>query len=201
MEHYFIPKKHNEDNFFEYEVELNNKNFNFTSCDCVFSKNKLDYGSRALINTLIKNFKDERFKKVLDVCCGNGVIGIILNKFLVIESLELCDINSTAVELANINLLKNNVKTKAYESNLFDNVKNIFDLIVSNPPIKTGKKILFKLAEESSSYLNFNGKFCLVIRKDLGMESLKKKLLEIYGNCEILSRDKGYYILFSQKMS
>ena len=82
-----------------------------------------------------------------------------------------------------------------FKSNGFENVTNNYDFIVTNPPIKTGKKLLFELMEGCYTHLNPGGTLTLVIRKDHGEESLKKKLIEVFGNCEILKRNKGYYIL------
>ena len=48
-------------------------------------------------------------------------------------------------------------------------------------------------------HLKENGQLILVIRKDHGMESLKKHIASIFGNCEILDRNKGFYILKAVK--
>ena len=82
---------------------------------------------------------------------------------------------------------------------MFENVKGVFDFIVSNPPIKAGKKVLLDFAENSIKYLKDKGVLVLVIKKNLGADSLKTYLTNLYGNCEILERDKGYYILKCEK--
>ena len=69
----------------------------------------------------------------------------------------------------------------------------------TNPPIKTGKKLLFELMNGAYEHLLNNGELILVIRKDHGMESLKKHINSIFNNCEILERNKGYYILKAVK--
>ena len=78
-------------------------------------------------------------------------------------------------------------------------MKGTYDFVVTNPPIKTGKKLLFDLMQGSYDHLNVNGQLILVIRKDHGMESLKKHIISIFGNCEIIERNKGFYILKSVK--
>ena len=86
----------------------------------MFSKNNVDYGSYALLKA-IENEDIEG--NVLDFGCGYGAIGVILqNKFtnsVVISS----DINSRAVELANINYQKNGMHNKAIVSDGFTNIK------------------------------------------------------------------------------
>lgn len=200
MQHYFIDKTHVESDYFKYKVTFDNKTFTFNSCDSVFSKNELDYGSLTLIKAVIKTFEDDNFN-ILDMCCGIGSIGLILADNFQNAKIDMCDINKTAVELAIKNKNENNINNinEVFVSNMFDNVKNNYDIVVSNPPIKTGKKLLFQFAEDSIKHLKDGGHLVIVIKKNLGEESLRKKLIEIYGNCEVIKRDKGYYILLSKK--
>ena len=94
-------------------------------------------------------------------------------------------------------MIKNNVENNAnvFYSDGFSEVTNEYDFIVTNPPIKTGKKLLFELMNGAFEHLKFNGQLILVIRKDHGMEILKKHINSIFGNCEIVERNKGFYIL------
>lgn len=200
MQHYFIDKSHSESDYFKYRETFNDKTYTFNSCDSVFSKNNADFGSLTLIKAVLKNFEDDNFN-ILDMCCGIGVIGLILADNFKTSTIDMCDINKTAVELTLKNTQENNINNvnNVFVSNLFENVKNSYDIVVSNPPIKTGKKILFQFAEDSIKHINDGGYLVLVIKKNLGEDSLRKKLIEIYGNCEIIKRDKGYYILMSKK--
>ena len=183
MQHYFIDKSHNESDYFKYKENFNNKNYVFNSCDSVFSKNNADFGSLTLIKAVLKNFEDDSYS-ILDMCCGIGVIGILLADNLKSSTVDMCDINKTAVELSLKNKQENNINNinDIFVSNLFENVKNFYDIVVSNPPIKTGKKLLFQFAEDSIKHLNDGGYLVLVIKKNLGEDSLRKKLIEIYGN-------------------
>ena len=198
MQHYLIDKDHNESDFFEFNDEVLGLNLCFRSCDSIFSKNQIDDGTRALLNAISKNMTLNGHG--LDLGCGLGVIAIALIKRFGV-TFDMVDINATAVKLSKENLIKNNVQhsAKAYFSDGFENVTDNFDFIATNPPIKTGKKLLFSLMEGAFNHLKENGTLTLVIRKDHGMESLKKHLISIFGNCEIITRDKGYYILNSIK--
>lgn len=198
MQHYFINKEHQESDFFEFNDSVIGLNLCFRSCDSIFSKNKIDDGTRALLNAIEK--KCELSGHGLDLGCGLGVIAIaLIKKFGV--TFDMVDINNTAVKLSKENLIKNNVQKSAsvFYSDGFGAVTNNYDFIVSNPPIKTGKKLLFELMSDAYEHLIDNGQLVLVIRKDHGMESLKKHLNSVFGNCEIVARDKGYYILKSIK--
>ena len=80
---------------------------------------------------------------------------------------------------------------------MWQNVQDSYEFIVSNPPIKVGKKVLMDFLHNAKEHLNPNGTLTIVIKKNLGADSTKKYLTEIFGNCEVLNRDKGYYILQS----
>lgn len=196
--HYFIDKEHNKNDYFSFNFLFNNKNFKFKSVDNVFSKDEVDYGSLLLVNTIIKNF-DLNNKNCLDLGCGYGTITIFLKSKFENANFLMSDVTKSAVELSSSNLKENDIKAEVRTSNLFENISENFDFIISNPPIKTGKTLLFRFIDESFCHLKTNGKICVVIKKNLGMESLKKKMQETFNNCEILKRDKGFYILCSTK--
>lgn len=194
MQHYFIEKQHKASDYFEFEDTIADMKLKFRSCDSIFSKDEIDEGTRTLLNTVFD--KVELSGDGLDLGCGYGVIGISIIKKLGLNC-DMIDVNGTAVELALHNLLLNGIRAGAnvFKSNGFKNVNSTYDFIVTNPPIKTGKKLLFELMDGAYEHLNKGGTLTLVIRKDHGEESLKKKLTELFGNCEILKRNKGFYIL------
>lgn len=194
MQHYFIDKQHKEEDFFEFNDNVLNLDLCFRSCDSIFSKNKIDDGTRSLLNAIYE--KCQLSGKGLDLGCGLGVISIALIKMFNV-TFDMVDINNTAVKLSKENLMKNNVQKSAqvFYSDGFSEVKDVYDFVVTNPPIKTGKKLLFELMTGAYEHLKENGQLILVIRKDHGMESLKKHINFIFNNCEIIDRNKGYYIL------
>ena len=198
MQHYFIDTEHAPSDFFDFNDQVLDLNLCFRSCDSIFSKNKIDDGTRTLLETIAK--KCTLTGNCLDLGCGLGVIGIALCKKYALN-FDMVDINGTAVKLSRQNTITNNVQrqTNVFESDGFSAVKNMYNNIITNPPIKTGKTLLFSLMNGAYEHLNQNGQLILVIRKDHGMESLKKHLLELFGNCQILERNKGYYILHCTK--
>ena len=62
------------------------------------------------------------------------------------------------------------------------------------------KKRIFQIYEKSYEHLNENGEFYCVIQTKHGAKSTQKKLEEVFGNCEVVKKDKGYYILRSEKL-
>ncbi len=86
-------------------------------------------------------------QKILDMCTGSGCIAISLAKYIENAVVDAVDISSKALSIANFNAKKNNVNVNFIKSNLFENVYDTYDLIVSNPPyIKTGD--IEKLSKE-----------------------------------------------------
>jgi len=84
-----------------------------------------------------------------------------------------------------------------FKSDLYGEVDKKYNFIVTNPPIKVGKEILFGVVTGAKEHLKPSGEIILVIRKSHGQESMKKHMEKVFGNCEILKRDKGYYIMRS----
>lgn len=198
MQHYFIEKEHSADDFFEFEDEILDMKLKFRSCDSIFSKDEIDEGTRTLLDTVFS--KLSLAGNGLDLGCGYGVIGISVIKKLGLNC-DMVDVNGTAVDLSKHNLLLNGIRTGAnvFKSNGFENISSNYDFILTNPPIKTGKALLFNLMDGCFEHLNKGGTLTLVIRKSHGEESLKTKLIGLFGNCEILKRNKGYYILHCVK--
>lgn len=200
MRHYFVATKHDESEYFTFNHKFNDKQFVFRSCPDVFSKDELDYGSLVLIKSVIEH--SQKFGgKIMDMCCGYGTIAILLSKFIDAEY-HMSDINSVAVELArdNIGLNHCNIDISNVRcGDLFEGIENNFNHVVSNPPIKAGKKYLLQFVDESFGHLCDGGTLTLVIKKNLGADSLKKYLISVFGNCEVWERDKGFYILHSCK--
>lgn len=197
MQHYFIDKQHNKEDYFDYTFEFNDKKYIFKSVDNMFSKDGLDEGTRVLLNTVINKVK--LTGDVLDLGCGIGSIGVVLKNEFPLINIDMVDINNTALTLARNNCNNNKAgDNNIFYSNLYDNVDKKYNYIVTNPPIKVGKEILFNVVTGAKDHLVNGGEIILVIRKNHGQESMKKHMGKTFGNCEILKRDKGYYIMSSK---
>lgn len=178
----------------ELKVTLLGQSFTFLTDSGVFSKKMVDYGSQVLLNTL--DF--EKGKILLDLGCGYGPLGISLAKVQGVKP-TMVDINNRAIDLAKQNAQKNGVEADIFQSNIYEKVNGTFDYIISNPPIRAGKQVVHTIISESINYLKVDGNLTIVIQKKQGAPSAKAKMEEVFGNVEILKRDKGYYILRSEK--
>lgn len=167
-------------------------NFNFYSDNGVFSKNEIDYGSKFLIECFLK---ENKCGKVLDVGGGIGVISIIISKILKNEC-DMVEINDRAIELSNKNISLNHLedKVKAIKSDVYENVTSKYDFVITNPPIRAGKKVIYDILLGAYDYLNENGELWFVMRKNHGGLSAQRDVEKVFGNCEIIDRDKGFYI-------
>lgn len=178
----------------ELKVTLLGRSFTFLTDSGVFSKKMVDYGSQVLLNTL--DF--EKGKTLLDLGCGYGPLGISLAKVQGVKP-TMVDVNNRAIDLAKQNAQKNGVEADIFHSNIYEKVNGTFDYIISNPPIRAGKQVVHTIISESINYLKVGGNLTIVIQKKQGAPSAKAKMEEVFGNVEILKRDKGYYILRSEK--
>lgn len=199
MSHYFKNDESLKSEKRIIKYSINSLSFELISDLGVFSKNELDPGSELLIKTAIKgNIKGT----LLDVGCGYGPIGISLARICSLDKVDFIDVNKRALGLTRENIDKYQIKNcSVFESDGFENVKDLYDNILINPPIRAGKEVIFKMFENSINYLNKNGVLLIVIRKDQGAPSAKNKLFDIYGNCETIDREKGYHILKCVKNS
>ncbi len=178
----------------ELRVRLLDTPMTFLTDAGVFSKRMVDYGSQVLLSAL----ELEAGKRLLDVGCGYGPLGLTLGKVFGVQA-TLIDINSRALDLARANAEKNQVKARIFQSNIYEEVEGNFDYIVSNPPIRAGKSVVHEIIKGAFCHLEDQGSLTIVIQKKQGAPSAKAKMEEVFGNCQILKKDKGYYILESVK--
>ena len=175
-------------------VELLGQKMTFFTDAGVFSKKMIDYGSRVLLDCLDFSVGET----LLDIGCGYGPLGLTLAKAQGIFP-TMVDINMRALDLARQNAAKNEISATIFRSNLYEKIEGQFDHVISNPPIRAGKEVVHEILAGSFSYLKTGGDLTIVIQKKQGAPSAKKKMEEVFGNCEILKKDKGYYILRSEK--
>lgn len=157
----------------------------------VFSKGELDAGSRLLLDALPALTGD-----VLDVGCGWGAIGVAIAKANRAAQVTMVDVNHRALDLCRANCDRNGVTAEVLESDgLAAVMGRKFDAIVTNPPIRAGKQVIYKMFEDASASLKAGGALYLVIRKQQGAESCVKYLKTLFDTVEKLDKSAGFWVL------
>ena len=136
---------------------------------------------------------DARFDRTLDLGCGFGVMGICLAATEKVE-MVMSDVNRRALDLARENAEKNHVQAEIVESDGLSALNGSFCQIITNPPIRTGKQVIYALFAQCRDHLTPDGKLYLVIRKQQGADSAKAYLATLFENVETIARKKGFYI-------
>lgn len=191
MGHYFINDENLKSDIKEYKIKIEDLLFKFKTDNGVFSKGELDFGTKVLIDTVLK---EEILGNVLDLGCGYGVIGIVLNKIKNVY-VDLIDINKRAIHLTKLNIKDNDCNNiNCFESDGYLNINKKYNVIVTNPPIRVGKEKLYSLIIDAKEHLLDNGKIYLVIRKEQGAKSFINDM-EKYYNITILEKKKGFFVI------
>lgn len=191
MSHYFENDMNLKSEIKELSYKYNSSFFMFYSDNGVFSKKSIDYGSRLLLETyLSENINN---KRVLDVGCGYGFIGIVIG-ILTSSYVDMIDVNKRAVHLTKRNIKRyKEFSGSVFESDAYQNVNDKYDIVITNPPIRVGKTKLLEILEGAFDHMNEDGILYFVIRKDQGALSIKK-ILEENKLVEIINKDKGFFI-------
>lgn len=167
----------------------------FLTDNGVFSKGNVDFGSSLLIQTIMEFVKMYN-EEVLDVGCGYGVLGLTLAKFFPKIQMDMVDVNLRAIDLARQNKNKNFVKNaEIFASDVYEKIDKKYNMIISNPPIRAGKKVVHAIVVGAKDYLKEGGSVWCVIQKKQGAPSLMNALEEVFSEVHICAKEKGYYII------
>jgi len=161
----------------------------------VFSSDGLDPGSRLLIETL-----PPMTGRVADLGCGWGAMGVPLALKNPDAEFFLTDVNARAVDLARKNIIQNQAKNaRAFTGDGLKALEGPFDAVVTNPPIRAGKQVIYGLFAEAREKLAPGGKLYIVIRKQQGAPSALKYLEELFGAAQVIERGGGYWVIEATK--
>lgn len=197
-EHYYSRTQKVESDPKFWDFTLKNNQFRFKTDNGVFSKREVDFGSRLLIESFEMPNTDGL---LLDVGCGYGPIGLSLAKYYQDRMIHMVDVNGRAIELAKENAELNRIQNvKVYESDCLLNVKEkTFAAILTNPPIRAGKKTVHDIFEQSFEHLTSQGELWVVIQKKQGAPSAIEKLNNLFNHVETIDKSKGYFVIKAKK--
>lgn len=163
----------------------------FTTDAGVFSRDGLDRGTEVMLDAL-----PELTGRILDLGCGWGAVGVSLGKKYPSLDIVMTDINQRAVDLSKRNLAANQVtNASVVQGDAFENVEGLFDAVITNPPIRAGKAVIYNMFDEARNYLVSGGCLYIVIRKQQGAPSALKYLSSIYASAETIGRGSGFHVI------
>ncbi len=193
--HYFSRKQPPAKKNFKLNMELRGQRIELESCSGIFSKDKIDNGTMLLAASM--ELPEEG--SLLDMGCGCGAVGIAAARMKPRLRVTMVDVNPVAVRLTKVNIEANGVEnSEALESDLFSNLEGrCFDVIVSNPPLAAGYRVIFPLIEGAKEHLLPGGSLQIVLRK--GVKAIPAKMYAVFGNVETISKKSGYRVFKSRK--
>lgn len=161
----------------------------------VFSADGLDPGSKLLMEAL-----PPLAGRVADLGCGWGAMGVPLALKNPGAEFILVDINERAVSLARKNIALNQAKNAvALAGDGLAAVQEGLNAVVTNPPIRAGKQVIYGLFEQAKEKLAPGGKLYAVIRKQQGAPSALKFLQELFAAAQVIERGGGYWVIEATK--
>jgi len=200
---------------------LENTQYTIVNHANVFSRDSLDIGTRFFLQHIPQA---EKYKKIIDLACGNGVVGLIAaeknpaaeiifidESFMAVESakenfhaslniryLNRQDINSQSANCQDSNITK---KAQFIVNDCLDGIEqNSVDLILNNPPFHqnnaVGDDVAWKMFKQSKQVLKQKGELWVIGNRHLGYHLKLKKL---FAHCEIIASNKKFVVLKAVK--
>jgi len=195
--HYFAAHPKSKMKLGVIRTSLCGKSFAFLTASGVFSKKRVDLGTRLLIESMV--LPEEGC--VLDVGCGYGAVGIAVATFNHDLRVVMVDVNERAVRLARRNVEINNVQNVIVKhGHLYEPVKGaVFNCVLSNPPVSAGMETVKAIICEAPEHMAKKAIFQMVVKSKVGGKRLLTFFEEAFGNVQILARGSGYRVLMSEK--
>jgi 16S rRNA (guanine1207-N2)-methyltransferase len=199
VEHYFASAPNSQERFGLVRTILCGKSLEFLTASSVFSKRKIDSGTRLLIEAMVL----PQTGCVLDIGCGYGAVGITVAKLNPKLNVVMTDVNARAVRLAKKNISLNKVTNAEVRYGFFyEPVETLkFDCILSNPPISAGMETVKAIVVGAPSVMSDDASFQMVIRSKIGAKLLPLLFNQTFGNCVVLSRKSGFRVLMGKSQS
>jgi len=195
-EHYFSEKPKSKPRFGIIKTYFRDRLFEFITSSGVFSKKRVDLGTRLLIEAMI--LPEEGC--LLDLGCGYGPVGIVAAAFSLKLHVIMTDLNERALRLAKENAKYNRVENvEVRKGFLYEPVKDMkFETILSNPPTAAGMKIVLPIITQAPQHLKKEGILQVVVRSKISGKRLTTAIEETFGNVNVHARKSGYRVLIAK---
>lgn len=191
-EHYFAPSPRSPKRPRSLRVMLRGRPWTFQTAGGVFARRGLDAGTRLLIETM----QVGRADRVLDLGCGYGPIGLVAARLAPRGRVWLIDANQRAAALAQANAQENAIVN--VRMLVGDGAASIrdgsMDLVVTNPPIRAGRRVVAAFIDDAWRVLRPGGRFYLVARTAQGARTLNRLIAGRFGEVRQASAARGYRV-------
>ena len=195
-DHYYTRNPASESRPVECEYVYRGIPLTFRTDAGVFSKGEVDDGT----DLLLKSLPEEMTGDILDLGCGWGVIGICVARRWPDTRVTMADVNLRALELARGNAERNRAEVRCLESDGMEALKGSrFDAVITNPPIRAGKQVIYRMFADAAQCLRPGGSLILVIRKQQGAESCLRYLQTLFPKVEKTAKSGGFWVLTATK--
>lgn len=196
-EHYYTHDPHAAHDRRQVAVKAGGEELTFATDAGVFGKRRLDPGTRLLLEHVALPGQGT----ILDLGCGWGAIGVTVARRAPGCRVYLVDLNQRAVALARENLARNGVTNGVVrEGDGLAPVAEVrFDLILTNPPVRAGKQVIYRLMAEAAAHLVPGGRFVAVVGNKQGAGSYRRKVREVFGNAADIGKGGGYRVIQAVK--
>ncbi|WP_440905833.1 methyltransferase [Catenovulum sp. SX2] len=178
-------------NFQQSDYQINDNNIAVASLPGVFSFKELDHGTKLLLENLPVNISG----KVLDFACGCGVIGSYIKKYYPDSQIDMCDIDSLAIESSKQTLSINQLVGSVVISDGLTKISSNYQWIFSNPPFHTGIKIDYHITEcfikDCKNVLTTNGRLYIVANRFLKYAQI---LQDHFNNVDVVAEDNKFKV-------
>lgn len=197
VNHYFAEHPKSKPKMRIIKAVLRGKPFKFLTSSGVFSKKRIDLGTRVLIESMF--LPDEGL--VLDLGCGYGAVGIVAAALNPKLRVIMVDVNERAVQLAKQNIQLNNIyNAEVRKGSLYEPVEEFaFNTILSNPPVSAGMKTVKAIIVEAPKHMASKASLQMVVRSKIWGKRLRTFFEESFGNVRVLAIKSGYRVLIAEK--
>ena len=192
-DYYFSSEPKSKERFGLVRTALCGKSFEFLTASSVFSKRRVDPGTRLLIESMVL----PKTGCIFDIGCGYGAVGIVAARLNPNLSVVMSDVNVRAVRLAKKNLALNKISNAEVRYGyLYEPVEGLmFNCVLSNPPVSAGMETVRAIVKDAAKVMADKATFQLVIRSKIGAKTLPCLFGEVFGNCKVLARESGFRVL------
>jgi len=177
--------------FTQYSIDVNGESITVFALPGVFSQEKLDVGTRLLLEHL----PDYDNCSLLDFGCGSGVIAAFITQRFTNVKPTLADVSALAIASAQKTFSENGLSGKFIATDSMSNITGVYDNVISNPPFHQGLKTHYQATEsflaKISKHISNKGSLTIVANSFLKYQPIME---QHFGGVSQLTKSNGFTI-------